>query len=106
MKLLGVESIICRLASIDLGGWSIQHQLLNMPQESLETKYRWLQNEFDGAVALIVLTVVFVSLRCVGLGYLDWRSRRTVSFGWEEALLVGSLLVFVPMCICAIGKYV
>ena len=74
-----------------------------MGQETLTEKCDWLHRQLNGAIAFAVLTTFFVSLRCVGLGIL--KSKKQIKFSlWEDALILMSLMAFLPLCACAIGK--
>ena len=76
-----------------------------MGKETLTEKRDWLHNQLNGAIALAVLTTSFVFLRCVGLGVLNWQKKNLIRFSfWEDALILASLIAFLPLCVCAIGK--
>ena len=74
-----------------------------MGQETLTEKRDWLHFQLNGAITFAVLTTFFVSLRCVGLGILKYKNLIRFSF-WEDALILMSLLAFLPLCACVIGK--
>ena len=76
-----------------------------MGQETLTAKRDWLHNQLNGAIAFAVLTTFFVSLRCVGLGILNLKKKNLIRFSFrEDALILTSLIAFLPLCACAIGK--
>ena len=64
---------------------------------------QWLHNELNGAVAFIVLTTFFVTLRCVGVGVFRSDQKAVHTPSWDTILLLASWLAFIPMCIAAIG---
>lgn len=76
-----------------------------MAKESVEAKREWLHNQLNGAIALIVLSVLFVALRCVGVGFVNWKQRRVKPMFWEDTLVLASLVGFLPLCACAIGSH-
>lgn len=70
----------------------------------------WLHNQINGAIALIVLAVFFVALRTIGVRLVNrkkegQKNKQSLPVGWDDALIVLSLVAFIPLCACAIGIY-
>ena len=74
-----------------------------MDPETLTEKRDWLHHQLNGAITFAVLTTCLVSLRCAGLGILKNKNQIRFSF-WEDALILMSLMAFLPLCACAIGR--
>ena len=76
-----------------------------MGEETLAEKRDWLHNQLNGAISFAVLATFFVFLRCIGLRVLNWKKKIVIKlFLLEEILLLASLISFLPLCACAIGK--
>ncbi|KAL8786598.1 MAG: hypothetical protein Q9195_008155 [Heterodermia aff. obscurata] len=74
-----------------------------MGRETITEKRDWLHYQLDGAIIFAVLTTFFVSLRCVGLGILSLKKKNLIRLSfWEDALILMSLISFLPLCACAI----
>ena len=76
-----------------------------MAQESLAEKRYWILKQLDGAVVFIVLSTAVVALRCAFVAFWNKKKKQEKSVGWEGALLLASLIAFLPLCVCAISEY-
>ena len=89
----------------DFSGLIISQRDHTMKQETLAEKRDWLHNQLNGAIAFAVLTTLSVFMRCLGLGLLHWKKKILIRFSlWEDSLILASLIAFLPLCACAIGK--
>lgn len=77
-----------------------------MTTETLQTKTYWLQQQLNGAVAFMVLTTIFVTLKLLAPVFKHGvrGSQKAPSSHWHDGLIVAALLVFLPLCVSAIGK--
>ena len=71
-----------------------------MNQEQHDQAVYWLHQQLQGAIALIVLTVLIVSLKLLGSRL---QSSYTTALLWNDALIVAALIAFLTVCACAIG---
>lgn len=75
-----------------------------MAQVSVSETRHWLHNQLNGAIALTILAVFFVALRTIGVGLVSWKKRQQrAPFGWDDGLILASLVAFPAFCACAIG---
>ena len=76
-----------------------------MDEETLAETQDWMHKQRNGAIAFAALATFFVSLRCIGLVVLNLKNKNRVRFSlWEDVLILASLLAFLPLCACAIGR--
>lgn len=75
-----------------------------MTQASVIDASDWVHNQFNGAIAFMILATFFVILRTIGTGLADWKKRQHLTlFSWDNALILSSLVAFLLLCACAIG---
>lgn len=75
-----------------------------MAEASVDETRQWQHNQINGAVALIALTIFFVTLRIATVGQRNWQMRqRCVLFGWDDGFIIASLVAFIALCACTIG---
>ena len=76
-----------------------------MAEPNIPQLRNWLHNQIDGAIGFIVLAVFFVAPRIIGVRLAKGKKKQSVPFGWDDELILCSLIAFLSLCICAISTY-
>lgn len=73
-------------------------------QEVLIETHDWFHDQRSSSIALLVFVSFVVTLRIVGIGFVNWkRKQHFLSSGCDDILIIVSLVTFVSSCACAIG---
>ena len=75
-----------------------------MGTESQAQDLYWLQQQLNGAAAFIALTVIFVALKMTASLMKASKRRSFDVLGGNDALIIVSLLAFLPIGICEISQ--
>lgn len=64
----------------------------------------WLRQLHTCSIVFIALSVLFVSLRFIGMRVAAGK-RKAMKWGTDDALIIASLIFFLPLCILQISEF-